>query len=189
MQKGNMQTAGNAAGNNNNAAANSTTPSGGNTCNAYYPHSIASTGTQNFTPGARLPGQAECSYYPINQQGSPTYSPQIGATDLNPNAMQSQTNSSNLSPYQGGGMIVGRDHPVFQGGQQGQSTWPGNGYLSPLAAPPGARFDPIVPFSGPSFGVGPGRRPPGSQYSGNPDFDELPPPGSGRGGGGSGPTF
>ncbi|KAL7752565.1 hypothetical protein RI367_002099 [Sorochytrium milnesiophthora] len=84
----------------------------------------------------------------------------------------------------GGGMFVGPDHPMFQGpggafgGIQG-----GDGVLPRGAVPPGARFDPIVPGQVPGSaglggprgmtGGGPGRQ----LRSGEPDPDNLPPPG------------
>ncbi|EST04903.1 PI31 proteasome regulator [Kalmanozyma brasiliensis GHG001] len=92
----------------------------------------------------------------------------------------------------GGGMYVGPDHPMFRnrhppsGGSQG---------LPPGAVPPGARFDPIYPG-----GAGPGPFRPGAggpdvggprPQTGEPDWDELRPPGmedafgAGRGGFGS----
>lgn len=64
------------------------------------------------------------------------------------------------------GMIMGPSHPIFQ-----QSS-PSHGQNNPfdsneLPVPPGARFDPINP-------VGPG----GFYSPGEPDFDELIPPGN-----------
>jgi len=95
----------------------------------------------------------------------------------------------------GDGMIVGPDHPIFsdrfnlgRGGGIGghghhEGPWGGDGFLPPLGAPPGARFDPIAPFGpgqgrGGPFGLGPRGRgaPPGS---GGPDNDEFMPPGAG----------
>ncbi|CAE6522572.1 unnamed protein product [Rhizoctonia solani] len=86
----------------------------------------------------------------------------------------------------GDGMFVGPNHPMFrdplgQGmgiggrGRGGVGPWGGDGYLPPMGAPPGARFDPIGP--GPLAGHGfPPRRPP--NRSGDPDNDEFMPPGS-----------
>ncbi|KAK0537875.1 hypothetical protein OC842_001475 [Tilletia horrida] len=83
---------------------------------------------------------------------------------------------------QGGGMIVGPDHPLFRdrfGPGDGRGGNGGTGGLPAGAVPPGARFDPIGPF-GPGPGVGPGsgpRRPPrGGPLGGDPDWDDLPPP-------------
>lgn len=69
----------------------------------------------------------------------------------------------------GGGMIVGPEHPIFDY-PYGQQTPPS--VLPRGAVPPGARFDPITP-------VGPSRGPHGDILypSGEPDSDELPPPG------------
>lgn len=82
-------------------------------------------------------------------------------------------------------MLVGPEHPMFQqppppprpgafGPQQPGVAMP------PGAVPPGARFDPVSPFgylpgaSGAGRGGGRGR---GGPLSGDPDFDELAPPG------------
>ncbi|KAG9104718.1 hypothetical protein FRC06_011612 [Ceratobasidium sp. 370] len=90
-----------------------------------------------------------------------------------------------FGPAAGGdGMFVGPDHPMFsdplrrggRGGIEPTGPWGGDGYLPPMGAPPGARFDPIGP--GPLSGRAPGRRPP--YMSGNPDNDEFMPPGTGN---------
>ncbi|KAI8818960.1 PI31 proteasome regulator N-terminal-domain-containing protein [Fimicolochytrium jonesii] len=88
----------------------------------------------------------------------------------------------------GGGMFVGPDHPMFGG--RGFPEYGGDGMLPPGAAPPGARYDPIMPpgIPGPGrpqfpsrggFGRGGGRGGFGGAgwRSGDPDNDELPPPG------------
>jgi len=77
-------------------------------------------------------------------------------------------------------MFVGPDHPIFGIGRGGNHSprgpWGGDGYLPPMGAPPGARFDPI----GPSFPRG-GFAPPGRggrRLDGqDPDNDEFMPPG------------
>ncbi|RKP04964.1 PI31 proteasome regulator N-terminal-domain-containing protein [Thamnocephalis sphaerospora] len=106
----------------------------------------------------------------------------------------------------GGGMHVGPDHPMFRPDARGDRDFDPQrdiyGGPVPLPAgsvPPGARFDPIGPFgqnpSGPArpgrggagpFGTGRGgNRGPGGgmggfgTFSGDPDNDELPPPGYG----------
>ncbi|KAL2917570.1 hypothetical protein HK105_202855 [Polyrhizophydium stewartii] len=90
----------------------------------------------------------------------------------------------------GGGMMVGPDHPIFGiGGPAGPAGgMPGAGPVRfpPGAVPPGARFDPVGPFGGPARGgrggFG-GMRGPGGVggpprfMSGDPDNDDLPPPG------------
>ncbi|KAJ3728964.1 hypothetical protein DFJ43DRAFT_1084047 [Lentinula guzmanii] len=107
----------------------------------------------------------------------------------------------------GGGMYVGPDHPIFNarfgrggggvggvGGVGGErrGPWGGDGYLPPMGAPPGARFDPVGPlgpfgaspfgsaggvFPGVGGGRGSGRRFP-LPGEGEPDNDEFMPPGS-----------
>ncbi|RKP13281.1 hypothetical protein BJ684DRAFT_20210 [Piptocephalis cylindrospora] len=90
----------------------------------------------------------------------------------------------------GGGMLVGPNHPMFFGGGTEPESGPtqpfsGEGVvrLPPGAVPPGARFDPISPLNPPSthrpgrgrgYGRGSGESRP---FSGDPDNDELPPPG------------
>lgn len=55
----------------------------------------------------------------------------------------------------GGGMFMGPDHPLFRerfgpdsdlAGGRGGARWGGDGYLPPMGAPPGARFDPVGPM-------------------------------------------
>lgn len=82
-------------------------------------------------------------------------------------------------------MFVGPDHPMFDGrrggvggmgGIGGRGPWGGDGFLPPMGAPPGARFDPIGPGSFPGsggFGGLPGR---GNRHG--PDNDEFMPPGA-----------
>jgi len=74
-------------------------------------------------------------------------------------------------------MFVGPEHPMFGIGRginpPNRGIWGGDGYLPPMGAPPGARFDPVGPAS-PGRGSRPfgyGRRPE------NPDNDEFMPPG------------
>ena len=89
-----------------------------------------------------------------------------------------------LFPGSGGGdgMFVGPNHPIF--GQRGRGTfppnrgpWGGDGYLPPMGAPPGARFDPVVPFFG-GTRLGPRGGQPGGGNLRGPDNDEFMPPGA-----------
>jgi hypothetical protein len=81
-------------------------------------------------------------------------------------------------------MFVGPDHPIFGGRRRepfdDRGLWGGDGFLPPMGAPPGARFDPVGP--GPLSGRGPSRGrggPPGAgRFSGEPDHDEFMPPGA-----------
>lgn len=101
--------------------------------------------------------------------------------------------------FGGDGMYVGPSHPMFRdrmdplgsGGLGGRTgPWGGDGYLPPMGAPPGARFDPVGPFE-PGRGPGPGapggaapRRgfgPGGGGGAAGPDNDEFMPPGFVRG--------
>ncbi|KAF8605303.1 hypothetical protein BDV93DRAFT_537387 [Ceratobasidium sp. AG-I] len=133
--------------------------------------------------------------------GIPSSNPlQIGRSDLDPLGGRSNPFAPPplfSPPDSGGGMYVGPNHPMFSGGRGGMGgmggpggfggmggmggpgrmgPWGGDGYLPPMGAPPGARFDPIGP--GPLSGYGPSRtRPPNT--AGNPDNDEFMPPGAG----------
>ncbi|KAH9899744.1 PI31 proteasome regulator N-terminal-domain-containing protein [Cubamyces lactineus] len=88
----------------------------------------------------------------------------------------------------GDGMFVGPNHPIFGPGMRGQGPggmgpWGGDGFLPPLGAPPGARFDPIGPSPLPGPPGFPGRgNPPrgrGGPFGGQePDNDDFMPPGS-----------
>ncbi len=86
----------------------------------------------------------------------------------------------------GGGMIVGPNHPMFRDRfqQPGGIGDGGRAGLPPGAAPPGARYDPVGPFgAGPRFpppgGAGRGRgRGSGGGAGGEPDWDDMRPPGS-----------
>jgi hypothetical protein len=82
-------------------------------------------------------------------------------------------------------MFPGPSHPIFggRGGPRVQDPfgttgpWGGDGYLPPMGAPPGARFDPVGPpgaFPGPGRILGPRR---GNLHP-DPDVG-LPPPGMG----------
>lgn len=120
----------------------------------------------------------------------------IGRRDLDPfpgiNPMNPFAPPSLFPGSSGGdGMFVGPDHPIFggrspggQGNRGGQGPWGGDGFLPPMGAPPGARFDPVGPFSGgiggfPGRGRGGGRGGfPGRGNMGDPDNDEFMPPGA-----------
>jgi len=123
---------------------------------------------------------------------------EIGRSDLDPipNPFAGRSPIQPLNP--GGGMYVGPGHPIFGQGQSQQprqpgarGPWGGDGFLPPMGAPPGARFDPVGPF-GPLGGRGGGAGPSGfpdrgvppfggAPFSGEPDNDEFMPPGLGGG--------
>lgn len=110
------------------------------------------------------------------------YNPlEVGRSDLDPFGAD-RFSPPSLFPRGGDGMYVGPNHPIF--GARGRipdslrGPWGGDGYLPPMGAPPGARFDPVGPdpnhplrpmFGGRPRGGGPGAR--------NPDNDEFMPPG------------
>lgn len=121
--------------------------------------------------------------------GAPTSSPlRVGDADRDPLVASGHPpfpgGSGIPAPLgpQGDGMIVGPSHPMFGGFRgprppvPGPGPWGGDGFLPPNAVPPGARFDPVGPFPGnfprPPLGPGGPRGP-----SGDPDWDDMPPPG------------
>lgn len=79
-------------------------------------------------------------------------------------------------------MFIGPGHPIFGGrqpgglGQGSPGRWGGDGFLPPMGAPPGARFDPVGPFGGGIGGFGGRGRGRGGNLRG-PDNDEFMPPG------------
>lgn len=112
---------------------------------------------------------------------------QIGRRDLDPLPVQNQPNPFHPPPLfpgnSGDGMFVGPDHPIFGGRIRGPSRgidgsprgpWGGDGFLPPMGAPPGARFDPVGP--GPLGGGLNGRGGVPRYRSGDPDNDEFMPP-------------
>jgi len=110
---------------------------------------------------------------------------EIGRSDLSPFPRNPFAPPSLFPDNRGDGMFVGPDHPIFgQGGGRSPGNigpFGGDGFLPPMGAPPGARFDPIVP--GPLGGL-PRRGPrgPGGQFgpgTGEPDNDDFMPPGAG----------
>ncbi|PPQ83257.1 hypothetical protein CVT25_003996 [Psilocybe cyanescens] len=117
-------------------------------------------------------------YYP--QSGFPRNPLEIGRRDLDPFPANPFAPPSLFPQHGGDGMFVGPEHPIFGMGRGSNSPlrgpWGGDGYLPPMGAPPGARFDPVGPGFpnrglGPFGGNGRGRRPE------NPDNDEFMPPG------------
>jgi len=120
---------------------------------------------------------------------------EIGRRDLDPLGVDpfSGFGPPPLFPGSSGdGMFVGPNHPIF--GQRGRGIsspnrglWGGDGFLPPMGAPPGARFDPVGPGLGPfpgRTGLGPrGGNPRGGTPGGGnlhgPDNDEFMPPGYG----------
>ena len=112
---------------------------------------------------------------------------EIGRRDLDPFASDPFHPPSLFPSNRRGsdGMFVGPDHPIFgvprgSGGMLPRGPWGGDGYLSPMGAPPGARFDPVGPELYPRRGGLPGfpGRGRGSigPTSGEPDNDEFMPP-------------
>ncbi|KAJ7047495.1 PI31 proteasome regulator N-terminal-domain-containing protein [Mycena alexandri] len=107
---------------------------------------------------------------------------EIGRRDLDPFPGMPANPFSPPPLFPGGdgdGMFVGPGHPIFGGGQAAgprgpMGPWGGDGYLPPMGAPPGARFDPVGPTF-PGGGLGRGRG--GPRRFGEPDNDEFMPPG------------
>lgn len=129
-------------------------------------------------------------YAPGNDYIPPFHLPpdnplQIGRSDLDPFPLN-PFRPPPLFPGSGDGMFVGPDHPIFGAGRGrnpfgDRGPWGGDGYLPPIGAPPGARFDPVGPGPLPGgFGGLGGRRggaPSGGRHLGSPDNDEFMPPG------------
>ncbi|KAK7061612.1 PI31 proteasome regulator N-terminal-domain-containing protein [Favolaschia claudopus] len=126
---------------------------------------------------------------PNPYQLPPTVGPrnplEIGRRDLDPFPGLPTNPFSPLRGIPGGdgdGMFAGPGHPMFGGGGQrgprGGGPWGGDGFLPPMGAPPGARFDPVGP-SFPGGGLGRGRGGP-RRNLGEPDNDEFMPPGLGN---------
>ncbi|KAJ1976628.1 hypothetical protein H4R34_003909 [Dimargaris verticillata] len=112
---------------------------------------------------------------------SPPPSVQVGDADKDPLGAWRDPSAA-----EGGGMLMGPGHPAFRVNEpsdaRSDAPFAGPTRLPSGAVPAGARFDPIGPFD-PSAGPAPGgvpRRPRPNQptpWSGDPDNDELPPPG------------
>ncbi|KAF8558853.1 hypothetical protein OG21DRAFT_1404160 [Imleria badia] len=122
---------------------------------------------------------------PPNQR---PYNPlEIGRRDLDPFGANTFTPPSLFPPHGGDGMYVGPDHPIFGSRAPGRrpneprGPWGGDGYLPPLGALPGARFDPVGPDPNNPLRLTFGRRPPrGGSNTREPDNDEFMPPGAVR---------
>ncbi|KAF8974339.1 PI31 proteasome regulator N-terminal-domain-containing protein [Flammula alnicola] len=134
-------------------------------------------------PRPQVPPEAPDRYIPYPGTGPPQNPLEIGRRDLDPFPINPFAPPSLFPPGAGDGMFVGPDHPIFGigrgGGNNGplRGPWGGDGYLPPLGAPPGSRFDPVGPElpdrNGAFPGRGRGRRPR------DPDNDEFMPPGMG----------
>lgn len=115
--------------------------------------------------------------------------PNVGRSDLDP-IPRNPFAPPSLFGDDGDGMYVGPNHPLFRdrlgpasgGIGGGRGPWGGDGFLPPMGAPPGARFDPIGPGpAGPRGPFGPGAGPFGPRgRHGEPDNDEFMPPGAVR---------
>lgn len=116
---------------------------------------------------------------------APTHLPpgnplEIGRRDLDPISGNPFAPRSVFPGGAGDGMFVGPNHPIFGAvpGGDARPRWGGDGFLPPMGAPPGARFDPVGPGMG--GGIGPFPGPGGIGGRGprmNPDNDEFLPPG------------
>ncbi|KAJ3573345.1 hypothetical protein NP233_g2494 [Leucocoprinus birnbaumii] len=169
------------------------TDEGGETASSARPPPDAQPGpSRGPQPRAPVPPEAP----PTNPFQPPSAFPnnplEIGRRDLDPFPSNPFSPPSLFSPGRssGDGMFVGPDHPIFgaprwPGSILPRGPWGGDGYLPPMGAPPGARFDPIGPDPYPRRGGLPGF-PPGRGRGGNngpasgePDNDEFMPPGAG----------
>jgi proteasome inhibitor subunit 1 (PI31) len=132
-------------------------------------------------------------YAPERPIGEPSLIPsrnplEIGRRDLDPLGVDPLASFSPPPLFPGGsggdGMFVGPNHPIFGRGRgafpPNRGPWGGDGYLPPMGAPPGARFDPVGPGPlGPFPGnTGPRGGLPGGGNLRGPDNDEFMPPGA-----------
>ncbi|EIE88334.1 hypothetical protein RO3G_13045 [Rhizopus delemar RA 99-880] len=148
---------------------------------------------QRLIPGLNKPGYEDSSSQSTSTTHRPTHPPQPNPTPLGLEGPTTPYNplavgGDDLNPFGdrlrlpgsggrgGGGMHVGPDHPIFgSGGFHDPFGSGGRENLPRGAVPPGARFDPITP---PGMGFNPrGPRGPRGPRSGEPDNDELMPPG------------
>ncbi|KAF5369802.1 hypothetical protein D9758_001170 [Tetrapyrgos nigripes] len=119
-----------------------------------------STNTNNQQPDASNnrppPAQPQIPRYDPDEEYPyrlPSHIPsgnplQIGRRDLDPTPGGSFAPPPLFPPDGGDGMFVGPNHPIFGGRGQGiapRGPWGGDGFLPPMGAPPGARFDPVGP--------------------------------------------
>ena len=111
---------------------------------------------------------------------------EIGRRDLEPFPSNPFAPPSLFPTHGGDGMFVGPDHPIFgrrrdEGVFPNRGPWGGDGYLPPIGAPPGARFDPVGPglrpFPGRTGGGSRSGQQPGRGNTRDPDNDEFMPPG------------
>ncbi|KAJ7667871.1 PI31 proteasome regulator N-terminal-domain-containing protein [Mycena polygramma] len=132
---------------------------------------------QNYQPPPVFPG-ANPHPFELPPTVGPRNPLEIGRRDLDPFPANPFSPPPLFPGGDGDGMFVGPNHPVFGGGgQRGPRAgpWGGDGFLPPMGAPPGARFDPVGPsFPGRGFGQGGPRR----GNMGAPDNDEFMPPGN-----------
>ncbi|OJT11671.1 Proteasome inhibitor PI31 subunit [Trametes pubescens] len=136
-------------------------------------------------PRPEQPPYAPEDIYPRMPPRSPL---EIGRRDRDPFPSNPFAPPPLFPGSSGDGMFVGPNHPIFGPGMRGPGSsgrgpWGGDGFLPPMGAPPGARFDPIGPGAFPGAPPFPGqgnprggRGPLGGQ---NPDNDEFMPPGYG----------
>ncbi|KZT12822.1 uncharacterized protein LAESUDRAFT_808353 [Laetiporus sulphureus 93-53] len=147
------------------------------------PGAASSSRPRNIVPPSAEPGPVQPPEAPERSLRVPRNPLEIGRRDLEPFSRNPFAPPSLFPDNGGDGMIVGPDHPIFGPGMRGRGPggmgpWGGDGYLPPLGAPPGARFDPVGPS--PRLNRNPlGRGMPGSGNLQDPDNDEFMPPGAG----------
>ncbi|THH33578.1 hypothetical protein EUX98_g538 [Antrodiella citrinella] len=157
---------------------------------------VSAEGASNSSSNVARPAQPEPSRpQPVMppfapDRNTPDHIPlrnplEIGRRDLDPFPRNPFAPPSLFPDNSGDGMFVGPNHPILGGGMRGpgfggRGPWGGDGFLPPMGAPPGARFDPVGPGMGPmgSF-PGLGRGMPGRGNTNDPDPDDFMPPGTG----------
>ncbi|KAG6868449.1 hypothetical protein C0993_002587 [Termitomyces sp. T159_Od127] len=142
-----------------------------------------SSRAQNPTPARPQPVMPPYAPYqpPFNAPENPL---SVGRRDLDPFSGNPFVPPPLFPGNDGDGMLVGPEHPMFNPVRgrrpfDDRGPWGGDGFLPPMGAPPGARFDPIIPapVRGGFGGFGRGGGVPRGPATGEPDNDEFIPPG------------
>lgn len=119
--------------------------------------------------------ETKVELFPAIPSSKPTAPVRIGTGDLEPFPVNPTSHSRDINES---GMVIGPDHPIFGPRRPNSSERPSSiqhdpRFLPAGAIPPGAKFDPIYPIA-PRTRVDDFNK---SFPSGDPDPDEMKPPG------------